>query len=143
MVHGEVASDLYTFSICRVYKKKLHTRALFCLSPPSAMKSLCLLFLLVFTGTVVHDAASSFLAAAPLARSRALPSAGRTSCIFLMSNAEIDSPKDSNQTISLRSVSRRLLNKLTTPFLFPRSKYKDVDGSLQDEIDFQLFLLGQ
>ena len=107
------------------------------------MKRLGLLFLLFFTTTVVHNAASSLLAAAPFARSHALPSAGKNCCIFLMSTAEIDSPKDSNQTLSLRSVSKRLLNKITTPFLFPRLKYKDVDRSLQDEIEFQLFFLGQ
>lgn len=107
------------------------------------MKSLGFLFLLVFTTTIVHDTASSLLTAAPLARLHALPSAGRTCCLFLMSSAEIDSQKDSNQTLSIRSVSKRLLNKITTPFLFPRSKYKDVDRSLQDEIELQLFFLGQ
>ena len=107
------------------------------------MKGSSLLFLLIFMTTVVHDAAPSSLTVAPLAQKHALPLMGRASCIFLMSRAEIDPQKDSNQTISIRSVSRRLLNTLTKPFVFPRSKYKDVDESLQDEIELQLFFLGQ
>lgn len=129
--------------ILYIKRKYTHTSIVLSIATASHETFKVLFFLLFFTTIVVHDAASSLLAAAPLARSHALPSAGRTCCIFLMSSAEIDSPKDSNQTMSFRSVSKRLFNKLTTPLLFPRSKYKDVDNSLQEEIEFQLFLLGQ